>query len=163
MRVFVTEGADGSQGCESGPVVVNPEFRGAGVIVHEDPVPAEGEAGAGVGVPHMGPDVVVARALRLVRAGVEDEDIVHLSVSVVVVGGEIHLGPDGGAGVDDHLRRIVFIVVAVVGAVKFVAVREGDRFGDVEPEGVTVLPLVLEIGEGRVRLFAVDQILEIGP
>ena len=39
--------------------------------------------------------------------------------------------------------------------------REGDRVGDVEPEGVAALPLVLEIGEGRVRAVAVDEFLEV--
>ena len=39
--------------------------------------------------------------------------------------------------------------------------REGDRVGDVEPEGVAAFPLVLEIGEGRVRAVAVDEFLEV--
>ena len=157
------ESADGGEGGVGGSVAVQPEFRGAGVVVHEDPVPAVRDAGAGLGVPHMGPDKVVAGAFRFVRPGVEDEDIVHLSVTVVVVGGEIDLGAKGGAGVDDHLGRLFVLAVLVVGAVIGMVMGKGDRLGDVEPEGVAVFPLVLEIGKGRFGAGAVDEILEIGP
>ena len=53
--------------------------------------------------------------------------------------------------------------VLVVGPVEGVVLRQGDDVGDVEPEGVSVLPLVLEIGEGGFGTAPVDDPLEIVP
>ena len=163
VRVFVAEGADGGERREGGQVLVQPQFRRAGVVVHEDAVPAVGDAGAGLHIPHVGPDIIVAGSFRLVRAGIEDEDVVHLAVPVVVIGGEIDFGTDGGAGVDNHLGAFLVLAVLVVRAVPGIVLRKGDDVGDVELERVAVLPLVLEIGEGRGGTGAVDELLEVVP
>ena len=160
VRVFMAESADGGEGGKRRLVLVLLQFRGACIVVHQDAVPTVGYVGAGLEIPHMGPDIVGAGSFGLIGPCVEDEDIVHLSVTVVVVVGEIDVGTHGLAGVHDHLGGVFVFVVIVVGAVVGILVRKGDDLGDVELEGVAVLPLVFEIGEGRCDRGSVDEVLE---
>ena len=160
----MAEGADGRQGrigFGSRVAVIHPHFRSAGVVVDEDPVPPFGAAGAGLDIPHVGPEIIRAGPFGLVGPRVEDEDIVHFSVPVVVVGGEIDVGIDGVAGVDDQFVGVLVLAFIVVLAIEGVVLRERDHVGDVETEGVAVLPLVLEIGEGGLGAGPVDDPLEI--
>ena len=163
MGVLVAERADAGERGEGGPVAVHPQFRGTGVIVDEDPVARAGEFGSGMDIPLVRPDVAVSRPLGLVRAGIEDEDVVHDAVPVVVIGGKVDGIIHGRAGVDDHLGAVVVLALFIVAPVPGVFLRQGHDVGDVELEGVAVLPLVLEIGEGGTGVRAVDQPFEIVP
>ena len=107
--------------------------------------------------------MVLGGPFRLVRTGEEDKDVVHLAVPVVVVGGEIDEVIHGRAGIHDHLGGVLVLPVAVVGPVPGEFPGEGDDVRDVEAEGIAVLPLVLEVGQGRLGVVSVDDPLEIVP
>ncbi len=163
MRVLMAERADGGQRRVGRVVVVQHQLGGAGVVVHDDPIAREVDAGAVLDVPHVRPYIFLSGALRLVGAGKEDEDVVHLAVAIVVIDGQVPVRVHLRAGVDDELGGVLVLVVVIVGPVVFVVLRQGDDGGDIELEVAPVLPLVLEIGDGGIGSVPVHLFLEILP
>ena len=157
----MAERADGGERSESRVVVVEHQLRGAGVVVHEHAVPGVGDAGAVLDIPHVGPEVVRSGTLCLVRAGIEDEDVVHFAVAVVVIDGQVPVRSQLRNGVDDEPGGVLVFVIVVVGAVIGVSLGQGDDGGDVELERAGVLPLVPEIGDGGGGFGAVHHPVEL--
>ena len=156
MAVFVAECAYGRE-AERLAGYAQAVFRRYGI--GPDFLPVEGDSDIAVShVPGVRPDKIVDSGFSLVLSGHDEEDIVHLSVLVEVILGEIDsCGICQLTGLSDGLACIVGILVAVtVAAVFGVAFAQCDDRGHVEYELVVFRELVLEI-----VLYLGGEILEV--
>ena len=155
---FVAEGADSAHRIARCP----PVFGGTGIGIGPHPVVPRGVPEQGPGV---GPDGVGRTALGLIVAGIEEEDIVHHPVLVVVVDREVYLGINQATGLVQGLirMRIAAIHVAAIIAPGFGQFDGTDNIvGRLEiPTGILdiIIPDRAGGAVGRIA-FLVEQVRE---
>ena len=103
----------------------------AGIAVKDDTVISDIVTGIGQ-IVRMGPDRVGSTARSLAAPGIEDIDIVDITVFVKIISAEIDLAGDQGRGIDYHLLGTHVIAVIIVGAVIGTVVWQLDRADDIK-------------------------------